>query len=75
MVDPSLNFASSLYPAMKLYLMEWAKGEGSFVVVGLLDALSGSERDELVFKLQAIETSLKESSEKGTNLILEKISQ
>lgn len=57
------------------YLLSWATGEGSFVVLGLLEALSGKEREEVVSHLKKTQKSVKNKSagNKGTKLILEKI--
>jgi pumilio homology domain family member 6 len=72
-VDPSLDFASRLYATIKSSLIEWATGEGSFVVVGLLDALSGKEKDELNLQLKSNKKLLeqKASENKGTKILLE----
>ena len=74
-VDPDLNFASKLKTVIEPYLVSWATGEGSFVVLGLLEALSGKERDELVSHLKKMHKSVsnKSTANKGTRLVLEKI--
>ena len=74
-IDPSLNFASEFYKAIQSNLISWAAGEGSFVVVALLEALSGGERDEMITYLKrdrkTIENQGKEN--KGTKIVLENI--
>jgi pumilio homology domain family member 6 len=37
-IDPPLGFSNILYPVIKDYIVEWATGPGSFVVVGLVEA-------------------------------------
>ena len=75
MADPELNFASKLYNAIRQHISQWATGDGSFVVVALLETLSGMERAGLASDLKAHEKEIKEKmgSNKGTKLILEKI--
>lgn len=46
-VDPPLDFAGRLYKAINADVVNWAIGEGSFVIVALLEALSGKEGEEL----------------------------
>ncbi|KAF4122474.1 pumilio-like proteiny domain family member 6 [Geosmithia morbida] len=36
--DPPLNFANVLYPVIEEYVVQWATGPGSFVIVGLAEA-------------------------------------
>jgi pumilio homology domain family member 6 len=74
-VDPDLNFANKLKTVIQPYLVSWATAEGSFVVLGLLEALSGKEREEVVSHLKKTQKSVKNKSagNKGTKLILEKI--
>ncbi|KAK2593815.1 Pumilio y domain member 6 [Conoideocrella luteorostrata] len=45
--DPPLNFADILYPVIKDYIIDWATGPSSFVVVGLTESNDFSNTDEL----------------------------
>jgi pumilio homology domain family member 6 len=74
-VDLDLNFARKLYTAIQEYISQWATGDGSFVVVALLEALSGEDRDGLIEELKKHEKAIrnKAAGNKGTSLILEKI--
>jgi pumilio homology domain family member 6 len=73
--DPSLNFADALYERIRPDIVQWATGEGSFVVVGLLEALSGKSKEELSSQLKRSQKTLKNhvGENKGTKIILEKI--
>ena len=73
--DSDLNFARRLYGVIREHISQWATGEGSFVVVALLEALSGKEREELVKELRRHkrELDVKSASNKGTKLILKNI--
>ena len=75
MADPGLKFALKLKAVIQPYLVSWATGEGSFVVLGVLEALSGNEREEVISHLKKTQKSVKNKSagNKGTKLILEKI--
>jgi hypothetical protein len=66
-----------LYAVVKPYLVQWATGEGSFVVVGLLEGLLGNERNELALLLKKSQESLKENGgdNRGTKLMLNKIGE
>ena len=73
--DPPLDFAGRLYQEIKSETVSWAIGEGSFVIVGLLEVLSGKENDELKARLKKNKKSLQDKGKenKGTKIILEKI--
>lgn len=75
MVDPPLDFATKLYKEIKSDIVQWAVGEGSFVVVGLLDVLTGKERVDLCASLKSKQKVLQDKGKenKGTKIILEKI--
>ena len=75
-VDSSFDFAKRLQEVVKPHIVEWATGDGSFVVVGLLETLSGKEREDLVSQLKMQESSIKTKGRenKGTKIVLEKIS-
>lgn len=54
---------------------KWAIGEGSFVVVSLLEGLSGDQKDEIISQLKKSQKILKSQGgdNKGTKIVLEKI--
>jgi pumilio family protein 6 len=72
--DPPLDFAGRLYQEIKSETVSWAIGEGSFVIVGLLEVLSGKE-NELKTRLKKNKKALQDKGKenKGTKIILEKI--
>lgn len=74
-VDPPLEFAGKLYQAIKPEVVQWALGEGSFVIVGLLEVLTGDEIVELRAQLKSKQSVLQTNGKdnKGTKIILEKI--
>ena len=47
-VVPALDFADILYPHIKDYIVEWATGSSSFVVVALLEANNFSKQQEVI---------------------------
>jgi pumilio homology domain family member 6 len=73
-VDPPLNFATTLYGKIKQHVVQWACGEGSFVVLALLETFSPGQADPLKKQLLKELMTLKQSENKGTKIILEKIS-
>jgi pumilio family protein 6 len=52
-VDPPLNFADILYSVIKEYIVQWATGPSSFVVLGLLEAPDFSSQADLVKVLRS----------------------
>ncbi|KJZ72627.1 hypothetical protein HIM_07986 [Hirsutella minnesotensis 3608] len=46
-VQPPLQFSNVLYPVIKDYVMDWATGPSSFVVVALMEASDFEETDAL----------------------------
>lgn len=46
-MDPPLEFSNILYPVIKDYVLDWATGPSSFVVLGLLEAGDFSDKDAL----------------------------
>jgi pumilio family protein 6 len=72
-VDPPLNFATILYANILSHVVEWAKGDGSFVVVALLETLTAGEADSLKKQLKNELTRSKNTGNKGTKIVLEKI--
>lgn len=75
MADSSLNFADTLYEHIRPEIVPWTTGEGSFVVVGLLEALSEKGKEELISQLKRSLKILKNhiGENKGTKIVLEKI--
>jgi pumilio family protein 6 len=51
-VTPALGFADTLWPHMKAQLIEWATGEGSFVVVALTEAEGFAAKPEVLKALK-----------------------
>ncbi|KAH7163328.1 armadillo-type protein [Dactylonectria estremocensis] len=65
-VDPPLEFSNILYPIIQEYILDWATGPSSFVVVGLLEAADFSEAAALKKLLKknkkALETAATEET-------------
>lgn len=65
-VDPPLEFSNILFPIIKDYIMDWATGPSSFVVVGLLEAADFKEASALKKTLKknkkALETAATEET-------------
>ncbi|KAH7171224.1 armadillo-type protein [Dactylonectria macrodidyma] len=65
-VDPPLEFSNILYPVIQEYILDWATGPSSFVVVGLLEAADFSEAAALKKLLKknkkALETAATEET-------------
>jgi pumilio family protein 6 len=74
-VDPPLDFAGRFYKAINSNVVNWAIGEGSFVIVALLEVLSGKEGEELRGHLKSKRKVLQARGKdnKGTKIILEEI--
>ncbi|PBP19748.1 pumilio domain-containing protein [Diplocarpon rosae] len=51
-VSPALNFANILYPNIHDYILEWATGPSSFVILALLEASHFSHQAEVLQKLR-----------------------
>lgn len=74
MVDDSRLFASGLWSAVQPNLSAWATGEGSFVVVALVETFDKGENyifEALELQYRALKE--KAPSNKGTKLLLEKV--
>jgi pumilio family protein 6 len=71
--EPELNFKSMLLPVVSEHLLEWATGDGSFVVVALLENLQDKEKKDLIKNLKSHSKDLKKAadSNKGSKLLLE----
>jgi pumilio family protein 6 len=60
--DPPLKFADTLYPVIKDYIVDWATGPGSFVVVGLMESSEFSNTDELKKTLKKNKKALEKAA-------------
>jgi pumilio homology domain family member 6 len=47
LVEPALNFADILYPNIEEYIIQWATGSSSFVVLALVEGSNFSKKDEV----------------------------
>ncbi|KAJ6276590.1 armadillo-type protein [Bipolaris maydis] len=51
-VDPALGFADLLWPQIKDKIVDWATGQGSFVVVSMTEAEGFAKKDEVLKALK-----------------------
>ncbi|CAN9177634.1 unnamed protein product [Alternaria alternata] len=51
-VEPALGFADLLWPQIKTNIVDWATGQGSFVVVALTEAEGFGKKDEILKALK-----------------------
>jgi pumilio family protein 6 len=51
-VEPALGFADLLWPQIKANVVDWATGQGSFVVVALTEAEGFGKKDEVLKALK-----------------------
>jgi len=65
LVSPPLNFADVLYPHVKDYIMEWATGSSSFVILALLEA-NFDGKDEILDILKKNKKLLKKAATEET---------
>lgn len=65
-VVPALNFADLLYPNIKDFVIEWAIGESSFVVLALLESEDFSKKAELQKILKENKAKLLKASTEET---------
>ena len=65
-VEPTLDFADILYPHIKDYIVEWATGSSSFVVVNLLEAGNFSHKDEVLQVLKDNKEKLQKAAKEET---------
>jgi pumilio family protein 6 len=65
-VVPALHFGNILYPSIKDYVIEWATGSSSFVVIALVESSSFAKRDEVVKILKANKAILKKAAKEET---------
>ncbi|KAI0815628.1 armadillo-type protein [Xylaria sp. FL0064] len=64
--DPPLQFADILYPVIKEYIMSWATGPSSFVVLNLLEAEDFSHKSELRKTLKKHKKQLEKAATEET---------
>ncbi|OCK80651.1 ARM repeat-containing protein [Lepidopterella palustris CBS 459.81] len=57
-VEPKLGFADMLWKRVSGWVKEWATGNGSFVIVGLIEADGFDAKDEVVAALRKMKDSL-----------------
>lgn len=65
-VEPALNFADILYPNIKDYIIEWATGSSSFVILALVESSNFSQQEKLLQVLTANKKKLKTAAEEET---------
>ncbi|KAF4831823.1 Pumilio-like proteiny domain family member 6 [Colletotrichum siamense] len=61
-VDPPLKFSDILYPVIKDYILDWATGPSSFVVLNMLEAEDFSHASELKKMLKAHKKDLQKAA-------------
>ncbi|OAA49325.1 pumilio domain-containing protein [Metarhizium rileyi] len=64
--DPPLKFADTLYPLIKDYIVDWATGPSSFVVLGLVESSDFSSTDELKKTLKKNKKALEKAATEMT---------
>lgn len=65
-VDPPLGFANILYPVIKDYIVDWATGPSSFVVVALTEAGDFAELEALKKQLKKDKKRLQKAATEET---------
>ncbi|TDZ61893.1 Pumilio-like proteiny domain family member 6 [Colletotrichum trifolii] len=65
-VEPPLKFADILYPVIKDYVVDWATGPSSFVVLNLLEAEDFSHASELKKTLKSHKKQLQKAATEET---------
>lgn len=65
-VVPALNFADVLYPKIKDYIIEWATGSSSFLVLALLESSSFSKKEEVLKTLRDNKKKLQKAAKEET---------
>jgi pumilio family protein 6 len=66
LVVPALNFADVLYLNIKDYVVKWATGPSSFVVLALLESNNFSKKDEVLKILKDNEPRLQKAAKEET---------
>ncbi|KAL0936606.1 pumilio domain-containing protein [Colletotrichum truncatum] len=65
-IDPPLKFADILYPVIKGYILEWATGPSSFVILNMLEAEDFSHAFELKKTLKSRKKDLQKAATEET---------
>ncbi|OAQ81723.1 protein PUF6 [Purpureocillium lilacinum] len=65
-VEPPLEFANYLYPVIKDYVVDWATGPSSFVVVAMVEAADFGESGELKKTLKKNKKALEKAATEMT---------
>ena len=65
-VVPALDFANVLYPHIKDFLIEWATGASSFVVLALVESESFSKKDEVLKTLKSNKKRIQKAATEET---------
>lgn len=65
-VVPALNFADILYPKIKDYIIEWATGSSSFVILALLESSDFSKKKEVLKALKDNKEKLQKAAKEET---------
>ncbi|RDW88892.1 ARM repeat-containing protein [Coleophoma cylindrospora] len=65
-VEPALDFADILYPHISDFIMEWATGSSSFVVLALVESESFSKKAEVLKILKDNKKQLKKAATEET---------
>ncbi|KAI9051117.1 hypothetical protein LZ554_005220 [Drepanopeziza brunnea f. sp. 'monogermtubi'] len=65
-IEPALNFADILFPCIKNWVIEWATGSSSFVVLALLESSSFSQKKELLHILKNERGRLQKAAQEET---------
>jgi pumilio homology domain family member 6 len=65
-VEPALNFADILYPNIEDYIIDWATGSSSFVILALTEASNFSKKDDLIRILKENKKKLHKAAKEET---------
>jgi pumilio homology domain family member 6 len=65
-VEPALNFADILYPNIEDYIIDWATGSSSFVILALTEATYFSKKDDLMRILKENRKKLQKAAKEET---------
>jgi len=64
-IDPPLNFADILYPAIKEHILQWATGPSSFTVLALVESPDFSSLAELSKTMRSHKKVLQKAAKQG----------
>ena len=65
-IVPALDFANILYPHIKDYVIEWATGSSSFVILALVESSNFAQRNEVVKILKSRKNRLSKAATEET---------